>query len=112
MLEALPLACADRLMDSGVPCAPRRRTVKGSVRKPWRTRGSCPLVSPPIAHREKARFNFQVPSRPLGLFSDRYQNAYHTQEYVFSTYSKYSRILEYIPHGLDSCQDIVLLQTS
>ncbi len=45
-----------------------------------------------------------------GLFPEWYQNAYHTQEYVFSRYSEYFDILEYIPHGLDSCQDIVLLQ--
>jgi hypothetical protein len=74
--------------------------------------GIVPSVSPAIAHREKARFNFQVPTRPLGLFADRYQNAYHTREYVFSTYSKYVRILECKPHGLDSCHDRVLLHTS
>jgi SAM-dependent methyltransferase len=52
----------------------------------------------------------QAPAAMQGIFPKWYQNTYHTQEYVFSTYSKYFHIVEYIPQGLDGCQDIVLLQ--
>jgi ubiquinone/menaquinone biosynthesis C-methylase UbiE len=54
----------------------------------------------------------QGPKCMQGVFPEWYQNAYHTQEYVVSKFSKYFKILEYIPQGLDGCQDIVLLQKS
>jgi ubiquinone/menaquinone biosynthesis C-methylase UbiE len=64
-----------------------------------------------IEEIRKTGFLFvQGPQFMQGLFPEWYQNAYHTQEYVFSKYSKYFNVLEYIPHGLDNCQDVVLLQ--
>jgi hypothetical protein len=45
-----------------------------------------------------------------GLFPEWYQTAYHSEEYVCSTFSKYFDVLEYIPQGLDDCQDIVVMQ--
>jgi SAM-dependent methyltransferase len=54
----------------------------------------------------------QAPEAMQGIFPEWYQNAYHTQEYVFSAFSKYFDIVKYIPLGLDSCQDIVLMQKS
>jgi SAM-dependent methyltransferase len=62
--------------------------------------------------RRKGLLFLQAPPAMQGIFPPWYQNAFHSREYVFSTYSKYFRILEYIPQGLDDCQDIVLLQKS
>jgi SAM-dependent methyltransferase len=52
----------------------------------------------------------RAPEAMQGLFPDWYQNAYHTKEYVCSTFSTYFDVLGYIPHGLDDCQDIVVMQ--
>jgi len=45
-----------------------------------------------------------------GIFPDWYQNAYHSKEYVMENYSKYFKILHYIPNGVNNLQDIVLLE--
>ena len=50
------------------------------------------------------------PAALQGLFPDWYQNAYHTREYVFSTFAKYFNVEAYIPQGLDGGQDLVVLQ--
>jgi hypothetical protein len=86
-------------MDTGVPCATRRRTVKGSVRSLWRTKGSS--SSSVTGHRSPGKKTVQLSTsaQTPRLFPEQYQHA-ATQEYVFSTYLKYSRILEYTPHGL------------
>lgn len=60
--------------------------------------------------KEKGLLFLQAPPTMQGIFPEWYQNTYHTQEYVFSTYSKYFNIVEYIPQGLDGCQDIVVMQ--
>ena len=50
------------------------------------------------------------PEALAGLFPDWYQNAYHSREYVMSTFGKYFQVVAYIPQGLDSGQDLVVLQ--
>ena len=45
-----------------------------------------------------------------GTFPDWYQNAYHSKEYVMRNYSKYFKILNYIPKGMNNLQDVVLLE--
>ena len=44
------------------------------------------------------------------VFPDWYQNAYHSKEYVMENYSKYFKILYYIPKGMNNLHDIVLLE--
>jgi SAM-dependent methyltransferase len=60
--------------------------------------------------RNRGMLFLRAPARMQGLFPDWYQNAYHTQEYACSTFSAYFDVLEYIPQGLDDCQDIVVMQ--
>ena len=60
--------------------------------------------------REKGLLFERAPAPAQGLFPDWYQNAYHTQEYVRSTFSKYFDLQAYIPQGLDGGQDIVVMQ--
>ena len=50
------------------------------------------------------------PAALQGLFPDWYQNAYHTREYVYSTFARYFDVAAYIPQGLDGGQDLVVLQ--
>lgn len=50
------------------------------------------------------------PSSMRDLFPDWYQTAFHTETYVRSNYSKYFKVLAYIPSGMDQCQDVVVLQ--
>jgi len=52
----------------------------------------------------------KAPKSMQGIFPEWYQTAYHTREYVLSHYSKYFNVVEYIPSGLDHCQDLVVLQ--
>jgi ubiquinone/menaquinone biosynthesis C-methylase UbiE len=60
--------------------------------------------------KSKGLLFLQAPKPMQGLFPEWYQNAYHSPEYVFSTYAQYFDILAYIPQGLDDCQDMVLMQ--
>lgn len=60
---------------------------------------------------KKAGFVFSETAKFMqGIFPEWYQDAYHSQEYIVAEYSKYFEVVEYIPHGLDGCQDIVLLR--
>lgn len=45
-----------------------------------------------------------------GIFSDWYQNAYHSEEYVREKFSQYFEVRAYLPLGLDGYQDIVVLE--
>jgi len=64
-----------------------------------------------IEEIKRTGFMFIESSKPMrGIFPEWYQTAYHTQEYVLSNYSKYFNVLDYIPTGLDYCQDVVILQ--
>ncbi len=45
-----------------------------------------------------------------GIFPDWYQTAYHSKEYVMENYSKYFKILNYIPKGMNNFHDVVLLE--
>jgi SAM-dependent methyltransferase len=45
-----------------------------------------------------------------GIFPAWYQDAYHTRRYVDENFSRYFKILDYIPQGLNNHQDMVVLQ--
>ena len=42
-------------------------------------------------------------------FPDWYQTSFHTQQYVIEEFSKYFKVLGYIPRGVNNHQDVVLL---
>ena len=69
-------------------------------------------MSPQEFHRlQQVGFLFeQQPESVQGIFPDYYQRATQSREYILSTYSRYFEVLEYVPNGLDHCQDIVVLQ--
>jgi len=52
------------------------------------------------------------PPSLLSRFFNGYQTAYHTRNYVTREYSKYFKILKYIPKGLNNLQDLVILKKS
>jgi len=52
------------------------------------------------------------PPSLISRFFHGYQTAYHTRNYVTREYSKYFKILKYIPKGLNNLQDLVILQKS
>jgi SAM-dependent methyltransferase len=60
--------------------------------------------------QRKGLLFLRAPAPMRGLFPEWYQNAYHTREYVRSTFSRYFEVLEYIPQGLDDCQDLVVMR--
>lgn len=45
-----------------------------------------------------------------GLFPEWYQLSYHTPAYVQNVYSRYFKVLNYIPRGLNHSHDLVVLQ--
>ena len=45
-----------------------------------------------------------------GIFPSGYQSTFHTKEYIFDNYSKYFKLLKYIPQGISNFQDLVILQ--
>jgi SAM-dependent methyltransferase len=45
-----------------------------------------------------------------GIFPEWYQLTYHSREYVEETFSRYFRLLDYVPLGLNAFQDIVVLE--
>lgn len=45
-----------------------------------------------------------------GIFPEWYQTTFHAPDYVTRQYSRYFDIASYVPAGLDSCQDVVLLR--
>jgi SAM-dependent methyltransferase len=45
-----------------------------------------------------------------GIFPEWYQTTYHTREYVQDTFSRYFKVLNYIPRGMAGFQDVVVLQ--
>jgi SAM-dependent methyltransferase len=64
-----------------------------------------------IEELRKTGFMFREEAKFMqGIFPKWYQDAYHTQEYVRCRYSDYFKVLEYLPSGLDACQDMVVLQ--
>jgi len=51
----------------------------------------------------------------LNVFTDptwpsTFQTSYHTEAYVREQYSRYFRVLEYVPRGMNDHQDVVLLE--
>jgi SAM-dependent methyltransferase len=44
------------------------------------------------------------------IFPDWYQIALHTKEYVLEAYARYFDVLEYIPGGMNTAQDLVVLR--
>jgi SAM-dependent methyltransferase len=44
------------------------------------------------------------------IFPDWYQIALHTKEYILDTYARYFDILDYLPGGMNTAQDLVILQ--
>ena len=50
------------------------------------------------------------PAALRGLFPDWYQNAYHSREYVMSTFGRHFQVEAYLPQGLDGGQDLVVLR--
>lgn len=69
------------------------------------------LLAPQIEEIKRAGFLFiESPKSMQGIFPEWYQTTYHSQEYVLSKYSKYFNVLDYIPTGLDQCQDVIVLQ--
>jgi SAM-dependent methyltransferase len=44
------------------------------------------------------------------IFPDWYQIALHTKEYILDKYARYFDILEYIPGGMNTAQELVVLQ--
>lgn len=44
-----------------------------------------------------------------GIFPSWYQDAYHTRKYVNENFSRYFKILDYLPQGLNNHQDMVVL---
>jgi SAM-dependent methyltransferase len=59
---------------------------------------------------ERTGFLFvRGPETMEGIFPEWYQTAFHTREYVLSTYSRYFDVAAYIPQGLDGSHDIVVL---
>lgn len=47
-----------------------------------------------------------------GTFPDWYQNAYHSEGYIKKNFSKYFKVLEIIPKGMNNLHDVVLLEKS
>jgi SAM-dependent methyltransferase len=45
-----------------------------------------------------------------GLFPAWYQNAFHSKEYVLANFSSYFQVLGYFPRGMNTHQDVVVLQ--
>ncbi len=45
-----------------------------------------------------------------GIFSEWYQAAYHTREYIENEYAKFVEILGYLEAGLNNSQDVILLR--
>jgi cyclopropane fatty-acyl-phospholipid synthase-like methyltransferase len=65
-----------------------------------------------LAHLREAGFTFErMPNNSMaGVFPDWYQSATHTREYVENVYSRYFEVVEYVPNGIDHCQDVVILR--
>jgi len=45
-----------------------------------------------------------------GIFPEWYQNTFHSKEYVMENFSKYFKILHYVPKGMNNLHDVVLLE--
>lgn len=45
-----------------------------------------------------------------GIYPEWYQTAFHTEAYVRECFSRYFRVLDYLPRGVSNYQDLVLLQ--
>ena len=65
-----------------------------------------------LAHLREFGFTFEhMPNNSMaGVFPDWYQTATHTREYVERVYSRYFDVVDYLPNGLDQCQDVVTLR--
>lgn len=57
-------------------------------------------------------FKFLASNAMKGIFPNWYQNAYHTEEYVFDRYSEHFDVLDYVPRGMGNRQDTVVLRKS
>lgn len=68
------------------------------------------LYKEDIGRVKKRGFIFIPAPQWAGLFPSWYQAAYHTKRYVLDNYSKYFRVLDYIPKGLNNHQDVVILE--
>jgi ubiquinone/menaquinone biosynthesis C-methylase UbiE len=70
------------------------------------------MLSVELEHLREVGFTFeQMPNNAMaGIFPTWYQTATHTREYVETVYSRYFEVVEFLPNGLDQCQDIVVLR--
>lgn len=55
-------------------------------------------------------FKFLSSNAMKGIFPNWYQNAYHTEEYVFERYFEYFDVLDYVPRGMSNRQDTLVLR--
>lgn len=61
------------------------------------------------AVKEKG-FYFKSSDYNKGMFPDWYQTTFHSEKYVRDNFSKYFKILTYLPQGLNNHHDIVVLE--
>jgi len=61
---------------------------------------------------EKNGFVFRKTGFWKNIFPEWYEDAYHTEQYVRDEYSKYFKVLHYIPKGIGNHQDLVVLQNA
>lgn len=59
---------------------------------------------------DKERFAFIQSKTYRGVMPNWYQGSYQTENYVLTTFSKYFKILNFIPQGVNGFQDVVILQ--
>ena len=73
-----------------------------------------PLQQPPsprrYGHKGKRVQVRHIENTYKGIFPEWYQSAYHAKRYILDRHSDYSDILAYIPSGMGSLQDVVVLQ--
>lgn len=63
-----------------------------------------------VANIESRGFLFSAQNVWKGIFPEWYQTAFHTEAYVRDRFSRYFRVLEYLPRGISDYQDLVILQ--
>ncbi len=74
--------------------------------------GSCRegLSKEDINRLKRKGFVFLPTPQWQTYFPSWYQATYHTKKYILDSYSRYFRVLGYIPRGLNNHQDIVILE--
>lgn len=63
-----------------------------------------------IAQLKRDGILFVVDDYWKEAFPDWYQSTFHLKEYVYENFSKYFKILDYIPRGVNGHQDILVLK--